>query len=175
MAQVKFPSCNPRQDRRVDRSPPSTALCDILGEPQEKEISGEKKPESCGRQEVSERQGVRRETSLLPLRRITGRSTLPSSADAGGALALGKPLPLSPGVSSWRGGRRNQAIQAANTAPERQRRGTLQSPRPTSQEGGGPEQEPEPGTGLLTRRVARVSVPLTRGPDENEPKDEEET
>lgn len=47
MAQVKFPSCNPRQDRRVDRSPPSTALCDILGEPQEKEISGEKKPEKA--------------------------------------------------------------------------------------------------------------------------------
>lgn len=41
--------------------------------------------------------------------------------------------------------------------------------------GGRPEQEPEPGTGLLTRRVVRVSVPLTRGPDEDEPKDEEET
>lgn len=81
MVQLKFTLCNPGQDdvfpmrQRVYSSLPSTALCDIWGKFQLKEINGflkKKKPEASENQALNERQCKKRKKvipckSLLPV------------------------------------------------------------------------------------------------------------
>ena len=136
----------------------STALCDIVEEPQEKEISREKKT------------SVRRETSIpskptlarIPQARLPCKITegpiLPSTASEGPQLAGWAP-------EFWQFKQPTRFLRKSK-APH------SLAPRP---KGGVLSKHLEAETRLLAQRVVRASTPPQLGTPADEPKDQEET